>query len=196
MFQIKDTLVSLDLIERCFVCDLKACKGQCCIDGDAGAPLSHEERKNIDAHIDKILPLLTPGGRKAIESEGSAYYDSDGDLVTTLIDGANCAFSVFSEDGTCLCALEKGYREGTLPNLKPSSCFLYPVRLQKVGDRIAVNLHKWNICSCAIKKGNNLGIRAYQFLKEPLIREFGEDWFEELDLTAREWISQNGRDKS
>ena len=191
MFIIKDTLVSLDLVERFFVCDLDVCKGQCCIDGDAGAPLLEEEKKEIDEHISEILPLLTPGGQKSIEEEGTGYYDPDGDLVTTLIHGCNCAFSTFTENGTCLCALEKAYREGKLPMLKPSSCFLYPVRLKKIGDMTAVNLHRWKICTCAEKNGRNLGIRAYQFLKEPLIRKFGKEWYEELEKVANEWIKQN-----
>ena len=180
----------MDLIERFFVCDLSTCKGQCCIDGDAGAPLLEEERKEIDQNLSKILTLLTPGGRKAIEEEGSAYYDRDGDLVTTLIEGKNCAFSVFSEDGTCLCALEKGYREGILPDLKPSSCFLYPIRLNKVGELTGVNLHRWKICSCAEKHGKKLNVRAYKFLKGPLIKKFGQEWYDELDRVASEWLKQ------
>lgn len=190
MFVIKDTLVSLDLIERYFVCDLKICKGQCCIDGDAGAPLLPKEKEMIDEYLPSILPLLSPGGRNVIENEGSSYVDQEGDLVTTLIEGKNCAFSIYNEDGICLCALEKGYREGILPNLKPSSCFLYPVRLKQIGNMTGVNLHRWKICSCAEKNGKQLKIRAYQFLKEPLIRQFGQEWYEELDRTAKEWIKQ------
>ncbi|MCH5239759.1 MAG: DUF3109 family protein [Muribaculaceae bacterium] len=187
MFVIKDTLVSLDLIEKYFVCDLSVCKGQCCIDGDAGAPLLEEEKTGLEINKEKILPLLSPGGRRIVEEEGVSYYDSEGDLVTTLIEGCNCVFSIYSEDGVCMCALEKGYREGKLPNLKPSSCFLYPVRLSKVGSMTALNLHRWKICRCAEKKGRELGIRAYEFLKEPLIRKFGKDWWEELDTVAKEW---------
>ena len=190
MFVIKDTLVSLDLIERFFVCDLSVCRGQCCIDGDAGAPLLEEERAEIEKYLPEILQLLTPGGRNAIEEEGVAYYDRDGDLVTTLVEGCNCAFSIFSEDGTCLCALEKGYREGKLPNLKPSSCFSYPVRLQQIGSMTGVNLHRWKICTCAEKNGKNLGVRAYKFLKEPLVRKFGQEWYDELDKVATQWLRQ------
>lgn len=190
MFVIKDTLVSLDIIEKFFVCDLSVCKGQCCIDGDAGAPLLEKEKKLIDQNIDKILPLLTPGGRNAIEEDGTAYYDKDGDLVTTLVEGKNCAFSIFSDKGVCLCALEKGFREGVLPNLKPSSCFLYPIRLKKVGPYTALNYHRWKICTCAEKNGRRLGKRVYEFLKEPLIYNFGQDWYDELENTAKEWIRQ------
>ena len=190
MFVIKDTLVSLDLIERFFVCDLSVCKGQCCIDGDAGAPLLVEESEELQKYKDKFLPLLSQGGKNAVENEGVSYYDQDGDLVTTLIEGCNCAFSVYDENGVCLCALEKGFREGLLPNLKPSSCFLYPVRLSKVGSMTAVNLHRWKICNCAEKNGKKLNVRAYQFLKQPLIRKFGEEWYEELEKVAKEWLSR------
>lgn len=190
MLVIKDTLVSLDLIERFFACNLNACKGQCCIDGDAGAPLTLEEKNKIDSHIDKIFPFLTPGGQEAIKRWGSAYIDQEGDLVTTLIEACNCAFTTFSDSGVCLCALEKGYREGKLPQLKPSSCHLYPVRLKKIGELTALNLHRWKICRSAEKNGRELGIRAYEFLKEPLIRKFGEEWYKELEKTATEWLKQ------
>ena len=188
MILIGNTLVSEDLIERYFACDLNECKGQCCIDGDAGAPLEKEEDEEILKHLDKVKPLLTPGGRKAIEEEGTSYYDRDGDLVTTLIEGKNCAYTVYGDCGVCLCALEKGYREGNLPQLKPSSCHLYPVRLKKIGDLTAVNLHRWKICGGAEKNGRKLGIRAYEFLEKPLKRKFGEKWYEELSEVAREWL--------
>ena len=190
MIVIKDTLVSLDLIEKFFFCDLNACKGQCCIDGDAGAPLLPEEKEEIDKWMEKILPSLTPGGRNAVLKEGSSYIDEDGDLVTMLVEGANCAFCNFSEEGICLCALEKSYREGLIPQLKPSSCHLYPVRLTKVGPATAVNLHRWKICQPAEKKGKELNIRAYQFLKAPLMRKFGKEWYEELEKTAKEWLTR------
>lgn len=190
MIVIKDTLVSLDLVENFFVCDLNVCKGICCIEGDAGAPISKSEDQLINKNLNKIIPLLTPGGRKAIMESGTSYIDEEGDLVTSLIEGCNCAFTCYDSNGVCLCALEKGFRDGKLPLLKPSSCHLYPVRLSKVGDMTAVNLHKWKICGCAEKKGKKLGIRAYKFLKEPLIREFGEDWYSELEKFAEEWISQ------
>lgn len=193
MFVIKDTLVSLDLIERYFVCNLEVCKGQCCIDGDAGAPILPSEQKDIDDNLHLIEEYLTPGGKKAIKEEGTAYIDDDGDLVTTLIEGKNCAYSCFSDDGICLCALEKGYREGALPFLKPSSCSLYPVRLTKVGNMTALNLHRWKICNCAEKKGVETGIRAYQFLKFPLIKKFGEDWYKELETVAEEWLKKKNK---
>ena len=193
MILIGDTIVSLDLIERFFVCDLDACRGQCCIDGDAGAPLLEEEKNNIEGYLSQILPLLTPGGKNAVSENGVAYFDEEGDLVTMLIEDKNCAYCTFDNQGTCLCALEKGYREGKIPQLKPSSCHLYPVRLSQYGDLTAVNLHRWKICRDAEKLGKKLGIRAYQFLKDPLIRKFGRDWYEELEKTADEWLSQKSK---
>lgn len=190
MIQIKDTLVSLDLIERFFVCDLDACLGQCCIDGDAGAPLLEEEREEINLHMADILPMLRPQARKAIEDEGASYTDPDGDLVTQIVDGRDCVYTYYAEGGKCLCCLEKAFREGKLPQLKPSSCHLYPVRLKKIGDITAVNLHRWKICKPAEVLGRKSGVRAYEFLKEPLIRKFGREWYDELCLTAREWLAR------
>lgn len=191
MFQIGDTLVALDIIERFFMCDLSECKGQCCIDGDAGAPMNEGEKEAIDNNLTEVIKLLSPAGKVAIENEGTGYIDEEGDLVTTLIEGTCCAFSCFSEDGICLCSLEKGYREGKLPMLKPSSCHLYPIRLKKIGDLTALNLHRWKICKSAEKIGRDKGVRVYEFLKEPLIRQFGEDWYKELELVAKEWNKLN-----
>ena len=191
MFVIKDTLVSLDLIERYFACDLEKCKGQCCIDGDAGAPLLEEEETQLKKNITKILPLLSETGRKVLGDEGVSYIDSEGDIVTTLINGCECVFTHHEKNVLCLCALEKGYREGNLPQLKPSSCHLYPVRLKKIGNLTCLNLHRWKICKPAETNGRKLNIRAYKFLKEPLIRKFGEDWYEELEKVAEEWLKHN-----
>ena len=171
MLLIKDTMVSLDLIERFFVCDLDSCLGQCCIDGDAGAPLLEEEREEIERHMDEILPLLNPSAQSIIKECGASYIDEEGDLVTQIVEGKDCVFTTYAEGGKCLCALEKAYREGKLPQLKPSSCHLYPVRLRKYGDMTAVNLHRWKICKCAEILGRSRKVRAYEFLKEPLDRK-------------------------
>ncbi len=190
MLLIKDTMVSLDLIERFFVCDLDSCLGQCCIDGDAGAPLLEEEREEIERHMDEILPLLNPSAQSIIKECGASYIDEEGDLVTQIVEGKDCVFTTYAEGGKCLCALEKAYRKGKFPQLKPSSCHLYPVRLRKYGDMTAVNLHRWKICKCAEILGRSRKVRAYEFLKEPLIRKFGEEWYAELEHTAKEWLRQ------
>lgn len=190
MLEIQDTLVSLDLLERYFCCDLGKCLGQCCIEGDAGAPVSEEEVAKIREILPQVEPYLTPAGKRAIDEEGVAYIDEEGDLVTTLVDGSQCAFTTFGPDGMCLCAIEKAWRDGKVDFMKPLSCHLYPVRLKKYPTFTAVNLHRWNICKCAEILGKKEGIRAYKFLKEPLTRAFGADWYNELDLTADEYFRQ------
>lgn len=195
MLQIKDTLVSLDLVEEYFECDLSRCLGECCVEGDAGAPLSLEEMERIEMHRDAILPLLTPAGRRVMEEQGAGYYDPDGDLVTSIVDGRDCIFTTYAPGGICLCALEKAYREGALPDLKPMSCRLYPVRLKEYAGFTAVNFHHWKICRGAKTCGRGKGVRAYEFLRGPLERKFGKEWWQELDFTAREYLRQTKENK-
>lgn len=190
MLQIGDKLVSLDLVERYFHCNLDDCLGECCIEGDAGAPLLEEERERLEAMKDRVLPYLSEKARRVVEEEGISYVDQDGDLVTNLVDGANCVFTTFSEDGKCLCALEKAFREGEKDFFKPVSCALYPVRLKEYDGFTAVNYHRWKICKGAEVMGRAKGIRAYEFLEGPLTRKFGKDWYDELAFTAKEYLKQ------
>lgn len=190
MIQIKDTLVSLDLIERYFVCDLDACLGQCCIDGDAGAPLAPGEAEKIADVLPEVEPDLAPRALQAIKEEGASYTDPDGDLVTQIVDGRDCVYTCYAPGGKCLCALEKAFRAGRIPDVKPISCRLYPVRVKRYDSFTAVNMHRWKICRPAETLGRKLGVRAYQFLKEPLIARFGKDWYDELDLAATEYLRQ------
>lgn len=190
MIQIKDTLVSLDLIERYFVCDLDACLGQCCIDGDAGAPLAPGEAEKIAEVLPEVEPDLAPRALGAIREEGASYTDPDGDLVTQIVDGRDCVYTCYAPGGKCLCALEKAYRAGRIPDVKPISCRLYPVRVKRYDSFTAVNMHRWKICRPAETLGRKLGVRAYQFLKGPLIARFGKDWYDELELTAYEYLRQ------
>lgn len=190
MLQIQNTLVSLDLIERYFCCDLDACKGACCIEGDAGAPVTEEECQRIKEVLPAIEDDLLPAAHAAIRDEGVAYVDEEGDLVTTIINGANCAFSCYDKNGTCICALEKACREGRSSFLKPASCHLYPVRLKEYDGFTAVNFHRWKICKPAEVLGRKLKLRAYKFLKEPLIARFGQEWYDELCLVADEYLRQ------
>ncbi len=193
MLQIKDTLVSLDLIERYFICDLDSCLGACCIEGDAGAPLTDDEYERLCELMPSIYPLLNPAAQKVVEEQGPAYYDEDGDLVTSLVEGRDCVFTTYAPGGKCLCALEKAHREGKIPFFKPSSCHLYPVRLKDYAGFTAVNLHRWKICKCAETLGRAKGVRAYEFLKEPLTRRFGKEWYDELCLIAKEWLKSSER---
>lgn len=190
MLQIQDTLVSLDLVERFFCCDLDACRGECCIEGDAGAPLEAEEYEKLCEVLPEVYDELTPAARKVLEEQGPAYYDEEGDLVTSIVDGRDCVFTCYAPGGVCLCALEKAYREGRTTWCKPRSCALYPVRLKEYEGFTAVNYHRWKICKGAEIAGRKKGIRAYEFLREPLTRRFGEEWYAELELTAREYLRQ------
>ena len=163
--------MSLELLERHFLCDLDKCLGQCCIEGDAGAPITQEEKQKIEAILPEIIDDLTPAARREIEENGVSYIDEEGDLVTSLVDGAQCVFTCF---------------------MKPVSCHLYPVRITEYPTFKAVNLHRWDICKCAEVLGRKKGVIAYKFLKEPLTRRFGEEWYEELDNTAQEYYRQYG----
>lgn len=191
MLQIQDTLVTLDMAERFFLCDLDKCLGQCCIDGDAGAPLEEGE----DEILRKILPAvwddLLPAARERILEDGVSYIDQEGDLVTQIVDGANCVFTTYGPGGMCQCAIEKAYREGRIDFYKPISCHLYPVRLKKYDGFTAVNLHRWKICRCAEVLGRAKGVRAFQFLEGPLVRRFGQEWYDELRFTCEEYLRQH-----
>ena len=193
MLQIQNTLVSLDLIERFFCCDLQQCHGQCCIEGDAGAPVTDEEVEKIKNILPEIINGLTPAAKREIEENGVAYIDEEGDLVTQLVNGAQCVFTAFSPDGMCQCAIERAYREGRVDFLKPISCYLYPVRIKDYQTFTAVNFHRWKICKCAETLGRKLNLRAYKFLREPLVARFGQQWYDELELTAEEYLRQYGQ---
>ena len=191
MLQIQHTLVSLDLIERYFVCDLDACLGACCIEGDAGAPLLEEEDARIREVLGEVKGDLAPRAGREMEENDSSYRDADGDLVTQIVDGRDCVYTCYAPGGKCLCALEKAFREGRIADVKPISCRLYPVRLKEYDGFTAVNMHRWKICRPAETLGRKLGIRAYEFLKGPLTAKFGSEWYDELELTAREYLRQH-----
>jgi hypothetical protein len=181
MIQIDDKVVSLDILEKYFTCDLSKCLGICCVHGDSGAPLDLEETELIEKHIDKIKPYLTPEGRSVIEQCGVATIDFDNELVTPLVkDREECVYSFFEKDGTCLCGIEKAYRNGDIPFNKPVSCHLYPIRVKKFGDVTALNYDQWHICCPARDLGKKEKIPVFMFLKEPIIRKFGKKFFDTL----------------
>jgi hypothetical protein len=192
MLQIKDTLISLDIIEKKFCCDVAACKGVCCVDGDSGAPLTDEETSIIEEEYDNIGPFMRKEGRKAVEKYGKWVVDVENDKVTPLIKGKECAYVVF-EKGIAKCAIEIAYFEGKTTFRKPISCHLYPIRLKKYADFTAVNYDAWQICNPALAYGGKKGLYIYQFLKEPLIREFGEEWYKELQIAADSLLGANGQ---
>lgn len=184
MVQIDDTIISMDVIESQFICDLCKCKGECCVDGDAGAPLEKEENDKINEILPIIWNELSPKAQALINEQGISYNDYDGELVTSIINGKECVFTYFDENGVCKCVIDNAYREGRTSVPKPISCHLYPIRLQKYRDFTAVNYHRWSICEPAVKFGQKEGVALYKFLKEPLIRKFGEKWYEELCIAA------------
>lgn len=192
MLQIKDTLISLDLVERYFCCDLDSCLGQCCIDGDAGAPITEEERGKLEEVLPAVIDDLLPAARREIEENGVAYVDCEGDLVTSIVDGRNCVFTTYGPGGMCMCALEKAWREGRIDFMKPMSCHLYPVRIREYDGFTAVNFHRWKICRCAEILGRKNGIRAYRFLEGPLVRRFGREWYDELVEAADAYLEEYG----
>lgn len=187
MFQIKDTIVASDVIEESFICDLSVCKGECCVEGDSGAPLENEEVKIIEDLLPQVWDDLSPEAQNIIKQQGVAYKDDDGEMVTSIVNGKDCVFTYYDEQNVCKCAIEKAYREGRVDFYKPISCHLYPIRLQKYKSFTAVNYHRWRICKAAVLLGKKEGLKIYQFLKEPLVRRFGEDWYNELALVAEEY---------
>lgn len=192
MLQIKNTLISLDLVERYFCCDLDSCLGECCIDGDAGAPITEDERRKLEEVLPAVIDDLLPAARREIEENGVAYVDCEGDLVTSIVDGRNCVFTTYGPGGMCMCALEKAWREGRIDFMKPMSCHLYPVRIREYDGFTAVNFHRWKICKCAEILGRKNGIRAYRFLEGPLVRRFGREWYDELVEAADAYLEEYG----
>ncbi|MDH6354040.1 hypothetical protein M2132_000360 [Dysgonomonas sp. PH5-45] len=194
MIQIDDTIISLDIVEENFLCNLSACKGECCVDGDSGAPLEPEEVKLLEEALPHVWDSLSPQAQALIKEQGVAYKDRDGDMVTSIVNGKDCVFTYYDSDGTCKCAIEKAYREGRIGFYKPVSCHLYPIRLGKYREFTALNYHRWRVCKAAVELGNQKGLKIYQFLKEPLIRRFGQKWYDELCLVAEEYLNSKMKD--
>ncbi len=180
MIKLGDTIISDDVVEKHFVCDLSKCKGACCIEGDAGAPLDVDEISYLEDYIDEILPYLTEEGRATIAREGVFDYDSDGELVTPLNNGEECAFTIWEND-VAFCGIEKAYNEKKIDFRKPVSCHLYPIRIADYKMYSALNYQEWSICSDACSLGNELKVPIYKFVKEALIRKYGKTWWNELD---------------
>lgn len=196
MIEILGTLVSLDLFKVMFCCDLSKCHGICCVEGDAGAPVTIEEVGLLEDSLDVVWDDLSKEAQKQIDAEGVVYPDRDGELVTQIVCGKDCVFVKYdniSLDGgktrgprCALCAIDSAFRNGKFHWQKPISCALYPVRLSKVGDMTAVNVHKWDVCQPARDLGKKLQLPVYRFLKDPLIRRFGQEWWNECDVAYRE----------
>jgi hypothetical protein len=187
ILEVGGILISSEILTECFCCDYEKCKGICCVEGDAGAPVTMDEIAGIEDSLDTVWPMLSASAQSVIDRQGVAYTDKDGDLVTSIVRGKDCVFTCYDGDN-CLCALEKVFREGKTKFCKPISCALYPIREKRFeGGLVGLNYNRWAVCADAVKKGNALHLRVYQFLKEPLIRRFGEAWYQELCDVAKEF---------
>ena len=228
ILDIDNILVSSDVLTEHFACDLEKCHGRCCIEGDAGAPVTIDEIEHIENNLDQVWPLLSAQAQSVIDKQGVAYTDQEGDLVTSIVGGKDCVFTCYDDiklslpsensessgksgtsgtsgtsgaSGTpgnsassdrivkncCLCAYEKLYRQNKIQWCKPISCALYPIRVKTLrGGITALNYHRWDVCRDAVERGKREGIKVYQFLREPLIRRFGAEWYEQLCVAADE----------
>lgn len=234
ILDIDNILVSSDVLTEHFACDLEKCHGRCCIEGDAGAPVTIDEIAQIEDNLDQVWPLLSAQAQSVIDKQGVAYTDQEGDLVTSIVGGKDCVFTCYDDiklslpsensespdnlessgnpgisgksgnSGTlgtsgnsassdrivkncCLCAYEKLYRQNKIQWCKPISCALYPIRVKTLrGGITALNYHRWDVCRDAVERGKREGIKVYQFLREPLIRRFGAEWYEQLCVAADE----------
>lgn len=181
MIEIDGKIVSDDILTECFACDIARCKGECCVDGNSGAPLEMEEADILEEEYENYKPYMTPEGIESVERQGFMVVDCDGDYTTPLVDDAECAYS-YRENGITLCAIEKAFREGKCSFRKPISCHLYPIRLISLSNStIGLNYHRWNVCSSACENGRKLGIPVYKSLREPIIRRFGEEFYKALE---------------
>ena len=185
IIQVGNVLLSSEILTEKFCCDLSVCKGQCCVEGDAGAPVTMEEIAEIEDCLDEVWGDLSASAQSVIDKQGVAYTDQEGDLVTSIVRGKDCVFTFYDDlegiHDCCLCALEKAFRAGKTRFCKPVSCALYPIRAKKIGENlIGLNYNRWDVCKAAIEKGKALNLPLYQFLKDPLIRRFGEAWYQEL----------------
>lgn len=186
MVQIGEVLVSFDIFEKKFCCDLDCCKGICCIEGDYGAPLSEGEIEKLRKNYVNVRSYMKPEGCEAVALQGFAVKDCDNEWTTPLIAGRECAFAI-EEGGSCWCAVEKAWTEGKSDFRKPESCHLYPIRIACYAGFEALNYHKWKVCQGAVLRGEKEGIPLYRFLKEALIARYGEEWYEELEYAAAEY---------
>lgn len=198
IIEIENVLVSSEIITEYFCCDLTKCKGECCIEGDAGAPITLDELEQIEENLEAVRHDMSIPAQLVVEAQGVAYNDQEGDLVTSIVNGKDCVFTCYKNletpdgivENCCLCAYEKAFREGKTKWCKPISCAMYPIREDTLSNGMtALAYHRWHVCKDAVKKGNELQLPIYKFLKEPLIRRFGEEWYAMLCEVAKEYPS-------
>ncbi len=195
MMQVGEVLVSDEVKSVEFVCHLEKCKGACCVEGELGAPLDEDELPVMKEIQQAVMPYLTAEGKKAIAEQGPYLLDEDGDYSTPTIGGRECAYAHYDAKGVLKCGIEQAYLDGKITYRKPISCHLYPIRITKKKDFEAVNYHKWSICSDACTLGKSLQVPLYKFLKDPLIRKYGEAWYADL-VSQIEALEANKKSRS
>lgn len=178
--QVGNVLVSPDIFTEKFCCDLDKCKGQCCVEGDAGAPVTLDEIGGIEDSLDTVWEDMSASAQAIVDKQGVAYVDQEGDLVTSIVNGKDCVFTCY-ENGCCLCALERAFRAKKTEFVKPISCALYPIRVKEFKNgTVGINYNRWDVCKDAVVKGRELNLPVYKFLEGPLTRRFGAEWYAEL----------------
>ena len=192
MILIDNTCITDDIADQFFVCNLEKCKGACCVEGDSGAPLDEEELDILRDIYEIVEPYLSEEGKAAINKQGVYTTDEDGDYVTPIIDGRECAYAFYDETKHLKCGIEQAYLDGKISYKKPLSCHLYPIRVSKYDQYHALNYDRWSICRDACSLGEHLGVPLYIFLKEPLVRAYGEEWYAQLVVEAEEIRRRNG----
>lgn len=193
LIEVGGVVLTTELFTECFCCDLDACKGICCVEGDSGAPLTMDEVGELENVLDDVWHDLSAKAQSLLDTQGVAYTDCEGDLVTSIVNGKDCVFTCYGKDGCCFCATDKAFREGRTSWPKPISCALYPIREKKIGQTlVGLQYHRWDVCRPAVEKGRQLNLPIYRFLKEPLIRRFGEAWYKELCEVAEQLAKEYG----
>ncbi len=195
LIEVGGVVLTTEIFTECFCCDLNACKGICCVEGDSGAPLTMDEVGELENVLDDVWHDLSAKAQSLLDTQGVAYTDCEGDLVTSIVNGKDCVFTCYGENGCCFCATDKAFREGRTAWPKPISCALYPIREKKIGKTlVGLQYHRWDVCRPAVEKGRELNLPIYRFLKEPLIRRFGEAWYEELCEVADQLAKEYGNE--
>ncbi len=195
LIEVGGVVLTTEIFTECFCCDLNACKGICCVEGDSGAPLTMDEVGELENVLDDVWHDLSAKAQSLLDTQGVAYTDCEGDLVTSIVNGKDCVFTCYGENGCCFCATDKAFREGRTAWPKPISCALYPIREKKIGKTlVGLQYHRWDVCRPAVEKGRELNLPIYRFLKDPLIRRFGEAWYEELCEVADQLAKEYGNE--
>lgn len=193
LLQVGSVILTSEILTEYFCCDLAACRGACCVEGDSGAPLTIEETGELENILDAVWEDLSATAQAVIDRQGVAYTDTEGDLVTSIVGGKDCVFTCYGADACCYCAIEKACREHRTSWQKPISCALYPIREKKFQNGMTgLQYHRWGICRPAVEKGRAMKLRIYQFLRGPLIRRFGEPWYAELCQAAKDMEREGG----